>query len=135
MAWLKRILLALAGGAIGSFVVALAEANAASQSSVGSSAPRYWSLVMADAAVLGPLSLGLAFAVAWATIFLEPERARSISEHLGRLRALPVFRRSRTAAAIPLGAIVLTAWCVSSAHVARRVLADGDPVPSGLGLA
>jgi len=87
--------------------------------------------------VLLPLALTMGLAVGAACLFLEPARPRAPQEYLAALRSQPMLTRARTAALLPLAILATFAWCVASAHVARHLLAAGDPMVAGteLGLA
>jgi arylsulfatase A-like enzyme len=124
--WMKRLAFALLGAAITSVVVALVEARGA---------PSYLALAVADMGMLAPLALVVALAVGAFAIFLEPERARAPEGYLARLRAEPVLTRSRTAALVPLVIVGAFLWCLTTAHLGERALAEGPPLPAGLGLA
>ncbi len=132
---LKRIAFALAGGVTAAEVIAVVEARTAGLAGTGSRAPAFGALVAADAAVLVPLAMVVALAVSAVSLYLEPDRARWIGEHLARVRHEPVLTRSRTAAMVPLVALVGLVWCLFSAHFARSVLGSGTPTAAGFSLA
>jgi len=133
--WIKRLVFALLGATVTTFIVALVEAHAAWSSVSGAHPPSYLSLVLADAGVLDPLGLIVGLAVGGATLFLEPDRPRAPQEYLARLRAQPVLTRSRTAALVPLGVVAAFGWCVATAHLARAALGEGAPLAAGIDVA
>jgi len=133
--WVERLVFSAAGAVGASGFVALVEARVILEGETASHAPSYGSLVLADLGVLVPLAVLVSLAVGAAAIFLEPDRARSPQEHVATLRAQPVLARSRTAALTPLGILAGFAWCVTIAHAARAVLADGSPLAAGTELA
>ena len=131
----RRIIFALAGGAAAAAIVALVEAQAADAALAGTKgSATYGAIALADFGVLTPLSILVAAGVVALTLFLEPRRSLSLTEHAARIRSQPVLQRSRTAALVPLVAIAGTAWCVASAHVGRAVLAHGAPGTAGVTL-
>jgi arylsulfatase A-like enzyme len=132
---LKRLLVALAGGVTAGMLVALAEGHSCFEAATSTHAPSYVALVLADAGLVAPIALVLAAAVGVGCIFLEPDHSQSLREHASRLRLQPVLLRSRTAAIFPLATLVLLAWTVSIAHLARNLLSRGAPMSVGLELA
>ncbi len=133
--WLKRLVFSAAGGVGAAGFVALVEARVLLQAEPGSHSLDYGSLVLADLGVLAPLAVLASVVVGAAAVVLEPARARSPQEHLADLRTQPVLMRSRTAALAPLGILTAFAWCVATAHIARRALAQGSPIGAGTLLA
>jgi arylsulfatase A-like enzyme len=131
----RRILSALAGGATAAILVALVEAGVAGEGTPAKGGPGYGALFVADAAVLVPLALVVAMAVAGVAVFLEPGRSRSLAEHVEAVRAQPVLRRARNAALAPLSILGALAWTTLMAHVARDLLSHGSPLPAGTTLA
>ena len=131
----KRILLAAAGGCVGAAAVALVEARAAERAGSGAHPPPFAALALADLAVLAPVGIVVGALLGVLSIFLHPERPLTIGEQLARVRAQPVFERSRTAAIAPLGILATFAWCVTMAHVGKRVLAHGAAQAAGFELA
>jgi arylsulfatase A-like enzyme len=127
-----RVLFALTGAAIGAVAVALVEARPAASDARGAG---YVALALADLGVLAPLAMLIGVAVAAVALFLSPAAAVGPVELAGTLRAEPVLARSRTAAMALLGFGVTTAWLVTTAQVARRVLGEGSPTRAGLELA
>jgi hypothetical protein len=130
----RRVLFSLAGGTVAAAIVGAVEAGAA-RDAAGAHAPAFRDVLLADVGVLAPVAALVAFGVAAAAIFLEPDRARSLAEHAAAIRAQPVLQRSRNAALavlVTLGALV---WCVAMAYVAKGMLAQGAPLASGLKLA
>jgi arylsulfatase A-like enzyme len=132
---IRRFIFALAGGAIAAALVSLVEGKAAESALTGSRGPSYAALVVGDLGVLVPLAILVAGAVAVVTLFLEPDRLRSLSEHAAHIRSQPVLQRSRTAALVPLATIAALVWCVAIAHIGRAVLAHGSPIAAGVTLA
>jgi arylsulfatase A-like enzyme len=129
----RRVLFALAGGAGGSALVAAVEAGVARAGEEGH-APAYGAVFLADVGVLAPIALLVALFVALSSLFLEPERARWIGEHLDEIRARPVLHRTRTAALAPLAVLGALAWCVIVANVARTMFAQGAALTVGVTL-
>ena len=135
MTYWKRIAFALAGGVTGAEIIALFEARSAALAGTGARAPGFGALTLADLSVLVPVAIVVSLGVFAFHLYLEPDRARSLGEHLARLRDEPVLTRSRTAAIAPLLVLVGLAWCVGSAHVAQTILASGAATAAGLALA
>jgi len=131
----SRIIFALMGSAFGAVAVALVEGREATAAVEGSHPPALGDVVMAEIGVLAPIALVIGAAVAAASLFLEPGRPLAPSERIAAARAEPVLTRSRTAALALLAGVVATTWLVTTAHVARRELADGAPHASGGALA
>jgi choline-sulfatase len=132
---LKRMALALGGGAAGAAAVAAVESRSVVSAASGAHAPTMIQLFLADLGVLLPLAVGVALAVAIVHLFLEPDRPRSLGEHAARVRAEPVFARSRKAALWPLTIAVAFAWTIATAHLARAGLATETPLAAGLATA
>jgi arylsulfatase A-like enzyme len=130
--WTIRLLLSLGGGTLGALLVALVEARAATASGA---AVTYGDVLAADLAVLGPVALALAAAVAALAIYLEPQAMTTLRDRARRVRGQPVLLRARTAAVAPLVFVGFAAWCVIVANVARGRLVGGAPGPTGIGLA
>jgi arylsulfatase A-like enzyme len=130
----RRIVYALSGGAAASAVVATVEAKIAAAAAAGHG-PSFEQLYLAVLGVLAPVAVVVALGVAFASLFLEPERARPPGEHLDEIRSKPMLERTRTAALAPLVVLGATGWCVAVAHVARAVLAQGSPAGAGVTLA
>jgi len=133
--WTKRLVFALLGATVTTFIVALVEAHATWSALLGSHPPGYLALVLADLGVLAPLAVVVGLLVGGVALFFEPDRAHAPQEYLARLRAEPVLTRSRTAALVPLGVVAAFAWCVATAHLARAALAEGAPIHSGIDIA
>jgi arylsulfatase A-like enzyme len=131
----SRIVFALMGAAFGAVAVALVEGREAAAAVEGSHPPALGAVVLAEIGVLAPMALVIGAAVAAASLFLEPGRPLAPSERIAAARAEPVLARSRTAALALLTGVVATTWLVTTAHVARRALADGAPLASGGALA
>ncbi|WP_394820659.1 sulfatase-like hydrolase/transferase [Pendulispora albinea] len=132
--WLKRLTVALAGGAVAAMLVAAMEARACFSAGSGANAPRYIDLLLADAAVVLPIALLLAAVLGCVMSFLEPDRPYSWREHLATLRAQPVLMRSRTAAIVPLAIFVGLLWIVLVANLARQLFARGAALEVGMEL-
>jgi len=135
LGWLKRLTVALAGGAVAAILVASMEAHSSFSVGSGANAPHYADLFLADAAVLLPVALFVSAALGVAMSFLEPDRPYSWREHLANLRAQPVLTRSRTAAISPLAIFVGLFWIVLVANLARNLFARGAPLEVGIELA
>ena len=88
-----------------------------------------------SAAFLRPSSGSLGFLAFVLSVTVEPDGARSPWEHLERLRALPMLARSRVAALLPLTAISVVAAGVCTAHLTKRMFAEGAPRAAGAGTA
>jgi choline-sulfatase len=131
----SRIVFALMGAAFGAVAVALVEGREAAAAVEGSHPPALGAVVLAEIGVLAPIALFIGATVAAASLFLEPGRPFAPSERIAAARAEPVLARSRTAALALLVGVVATTWLVTTAHVARRALADGEPLASGGALA
>ncbi|HEY2511995.1 MAG TPA: sulfatase, partial [Polyangiaceae bacterium] len=130
----RRIVFAIAGGAGAAALVSLVEAGAAAGGSEVRGAS-YRALVLADLAVLVPVALVVGSLVALLAIFLEPSRSKTPAEHFARQRSKPVLQRARDAALAPLVLFGGLLWCVTLAHAARAVLAEGAPLGAGAALA
>lgn len=131
----SRIVFALMGAAFGALAVALVEGRETAAAVEGSHPPALASVVLGEIGVLAPIALAIGVAVAAAALFLEPGRSLAPSERIAAARAEPVLARSRTAALAFLAGVVATIWLVTTAHVARRALAEGAPLASGGALA
>jgi arylsulfatase A-like enzyme len=131
----SRIVFALMGAAFGAVAVALVEGREAAAAVEGSHPPALGAVVLGEIGVLAPIALVIGATVAAASLFLEPGRPLAPSERIAAARAEPVLARSRTAALALLAGVVATTWLVTTAHVARRALADGAPLASGGALA
>jgi arylsulfatase A-like enzyme len=125
----KRLLSSLTGAGGATFLVAWAESRKGTD--VSQHGPALRDVFAAEVGVLLPFALSLGLAVGLFAIFLEPARPRAPQEHLAALRAQPMLTRARTAALLPLAVFASFGWCVAVAHVARRMLAWGDPLTSG----
>ncbi|MGO8999514.1 MAG: sulfatase, partial [Polyangiaceae bacterium] len=130
----RRIVFALAGGAVAGALVASVEAGVAGVG-VGSHGPAYASLYLADLGVVAPVAVVVSLGVALVSLFLEPERARSIGEHLDEARSRPLLLRTRSAALAPLVVLGALAWGIVVAHVARSMFAQGAALTVGVTLA
>jgi arylsulfatase A-like enzyme len=131
----SRIVFALMGAAFGAVAVALVEGREAAAAVEGSHPPALGGVVLAEIGVLAPVALVIGAVVAAASLFLEPGRPLAPSERIAAARAEPVLARSRTAALSLMAGVVATTWLLTTAHVARRELADGAPLASGGALA
>jgi len=120
------------GASFGAILVAFAEAR---ELALGDSREAFRALVPAELGVLAPLALSVGVVVAGVALFLEPRGLLAPSERLAAARAQPVLARSRTAALVPLGCGVATAWLLATAHIGRAVLAGGPPRATGFALA
>lgn len=131
---IHRLMLALSGGAVAALVVALLEARAvgAGLAEAGSSTAPVGALVLGLLGVLFPLAAVAGVAVAIGSLLFEPERPRSLGEHVAALREGSVLERLRTAAFAPLLVLAGFMWTVSVAHAARAALAAGRPAEAGL---
>jgi len=85
--------------------------------------------------VLAPLAAVVGALVAIVSMFLEPARAKTLSEHVAIVRAEPVLLRSRNAAVAPLAIAGGFAWCLGTAHLARVLFAHGAAIAVGAALA
>ena len=129
----KRLVSSLAGAAVAASLVAWVEARHAVPDPAHG--PSLGAVFTGEIGVLLPFALGLGFLVGAACLFLEPARPRAPQEYLAALRAQPMLTRARTAALLPLAVLSTFAWCIVSAHVARRLLASGEPLVVGTELA
>jgi choline-sulfatase len=132
---LLRLVLALGGAATAAFLVALLEARVVGTAIVEGGAPvapPLGSLVVADLGILFPVAIGVACAVALASLVLEPGEARVPGAYFSVLRSGPVVARLRAAATAPLAVFATFAWCLGSAHAGRSALAAGQPTEAGL---
>ncbi|HEX4447550.1 MAG TPA: hypothetical protein VH044_12465, partial [Polyangiaceae bacterium] len=131
----SRLLFALAGAVFGALVVSFVEGHATvvvATEAHGLSLP---GMALAELGVLAPLAVVVGFAVAAASLFLEPGRPLSPFERIADARAEPVLSRSRMAAFAPLAFGVATAWLVVIAQAARIALARWAPMAAGCALA
>jgi choline-sulfatase len=88
--------------------------------------PPFRDVFTAVLGVLLPLSTVVGLVVGVSCLLLEPARARAPQEYLHSMRVQPMLSRARTAALVPLSLLAGLAWSVTTAHVARRLLATGD---------
>ncbi len=130
---LGRIIVALGGGVGASFCVAIVEAR--SGATLFASRISTTTLLADEIGLLAPLAFFVSLAVALFDLFLVPDAPRSLREHIAALRAEPVLTRSRTAATVPLGIAVFTAWMFVCARLAEIILADGGAAEAGIELA
>ena len=131
---LRRIVFALFGGAAAGALVASVEARAAAIG-MGSHPPPYGALYLADFGVIVPVAILIGLVVAFGSLFLEPDGARWIGEHLDEIRGAELLYRTRTAALAPLVVLGALAWCVAVANVARVIFAQGSALTAGVTLA
>ncbi len=131
---LRRIVFALAGGVVAGALVASVEAGVAG-AGAGVRGPSYVAVYFADVGVLTPLAILIALAVALVSLFLEPDRAKSIGEHLDDARGRPILLRTRSAALAPLVVLGALVWCVAVANVARAMFGEGAALTAGVTVA
>lgn len=85
--------------------------------------------------LLAPLSVLIGGAVAAAALYLDPSGPTGPRALAAEIRAEPVLTRSRTAALAPLLVVGAGAWLVAVSHLARALLARGQPAAVGAELA
>ena len=128
---LRRVAGAAFGASFALAVVAYVEAMAlgsAAREPLSRVALVLWGLV-------APLGLGIGGAVGAAALFLDPHGPTGPRAFAAHVRAEPVLSRSRTAALAPLLVFGAGAWLAAVAHLARSLLARGQPVAVGAELA
>ena len=131
-ALVRRLLIACEGGLVGAALVAAVESREALSAAPTASA---LDVTLADFSVLAPIAMLVALGVAAVHLYFEPDEPRAPAELLAAIREEPVLTRSRTAAVVPLGVVFGFVATVVLAHVARALLARGDPRAVGLELA
>ncbi len=129
----KRLVSSLAGSGWAAFIVAWVESRKAIPDPLH--APPLRDVFAAELGVLLPFALAAGLVVGVACILLDPVRPHAPQEYLAALRAQPMLTRARTAALLPLAVLASFGWCVVSAHMARRLLAVGEPLVAGAELA
>ncbi len=126
-----RFAFGVGGGALGGLFVALVE-TAPVRLDVPS---RSWIVVALEMlGVLAPIALLLGTLASLGLLVLFP-RAELPWEVFARLRAEPVFTRSRTAALAPLLVVGAFVWCTASAHLAKHAMALGSAREAGFVIA
>lgn len=132
-----RLLFALGGAGLATFVVALLEARAVSVAVVDSGEPLLpsaSSLIVTELGLLSPVALGVGLGAAALSFLLEPSGPRGPLRYLSELRAGSVDDRLRTASVVFTVIVAAFGSSVVSAHVARVLLAFGKPTEAGLRL-
>lgn len=128
---LVRAVLTLAGGAVGAFLVAFAEANAISEAVTGPKAPGLFAILFLDMGLLCPVALFVAGAVMMFALVIEPEGKPSLVEDVAELRGRrPVRIRAAALAPLLIGAIFVTT--VGAAQMAKSALFARAAAASGL---
>lgn len=138
MRLLSRILLTLAGGASASFVIAFLEVmSLVRRLTEGGTAPttiRKGAFILADAGVLGPVTLIIAAAVAFGALVVEPPGTTTLVEDIVAVRAARA--RVRAAAITPIIVFLMFLITVGTGHAARFAVGYGaGPVESGFTMA
>ena len=129
----RRIVFALAGGAVGAALVASVEAKVAG---VGGGARAFvWRTLPRRP---GGSRAGRRRRVALGRALLALPRAgrgKALGEYLDEARDKPLLPRTRSAALSPLVVLGALVWCVVTANVARSMFAQGAALTVGVTLA
>jgi choline-sulfatase len=125
----KRLVCSLAGAGGAALLVAWVESREATENLAHG--PLLRDVFDAELGVILPCALVIGLVVGAACLFLEPTRPKAPQEYVAALRSQPMLTRARTAALVPLAVLASFAWCVTSAHVARHVLASGTSMGAG----
>jgi choline-sulfatase len=137
LGWSGRVGLSLLGAVVGGVGASAIDALYAASAAVSAQAPGFGALALVDVGLIVPLALGAGAAAGAALVLLRPQAPLTPAGLLAAIRgvggaaaadeAARADVRARRGAACLLAPPGALAWTITVAHVARRLLALGDP--------